>query len=129
MTAWQDSLRQVQGRIGPGAGRFLRWWRQSLLAKESRDVRRYLCSRRWWCGRVVRLLLRLRLHLRWLLLLLLLLMLVLLLRRRWCCRCCSCSFGQRGQDVIDICLRRLLRGSLRSGRLWLPTRICSRWHG
>ena len=32
MTAWQDSLRQVQGRIGPGAGRFLRWWRQSLLA-------------------------------------------------------------------------------------------------
>ncbi|WP_295577635.1 PilN domain-containing protein [Stenotrophomonas maltophilia] len=32
MTAWQDNLRQVQGRIGPGAGRFLRWWRQSLLA-------------------------------------------------------------------------------------------------
>jgi len=32
MTAWQDSLRQVQGQIGPGAGRFLRWWRQSLLA-------------------------------------------------------------------------------------------------
>ncbi|OBU66902.1 general secretion pathway protein GspL [Stenotrophomonas maltophilia] len=32
MTAWQDSLRRVQGRIGPGAGRFLRWWRQSLLA-------------------------------------------------------------------------------------------------
>ncbi|ECH9271846.1 general secretion pathway protein GspL, partial [Salmonella enterica subsp. enterica] len=32
MTAWQDSVRQVQGRIGPGAGRFLRWWRQSLLA-------------------------------------------------------------------------------------------------
>ncbi|KOQ66886.1 PilN domain-containing protein [Stenotrophomonas maltophilia] len=32
MTAWQDSLRQVQGQIGPGAGRFLRWWRHSLLA-------------------------------------------------------------------------------------------------
>ncbi|WMJ67784.1 PilN domain-containing protein [Stenotrophomonas sp. 24(2023)] len=32
MTAWQDSLRQVQGRIGPGAAHFLRWWRQSLLA-------------------------------------------------------------------------------------------------
>ncbi|WP_303637866.1 PilN domain-containing protein [Stenotrophomonas tuberculopleuritidis] len=32
MTAWQDSLRQVQGQVGPGAGRFLRWWRQSLLA-------------------------------------------------------------------------------------------------
>lgn len=32
MTAWQDSLRQVQGQLGPGAGRFLRWWRQSLLA-------------------------------------------------------------------------------------------------
>lgn len=32
MTAWQDSVRQVQGRIGPGLGHFLRWWRQSLLA-------------------------------------------------------------------------------------------------
>ncbi|HDS1104234.1 PilN domain-containing protein [Stenotrophomonas maltophilia] len=32
MTAWQDSLRQVQGRIGPGTGRFLRWWRHGLLA-------------------------------------------------------------------------------------------------
>jgi general secretion pathway protein L len=32
MTAWQDSLRQVQGRIGPGTGRFLRWWRNGLLA-------------------------------------------------------------------------------------------------
>ncbi|MEN4939816.1 MAG: PilN domain-containing protein [Stenotrophomonas sp.] len=32
MTAWRDSLVRARGRLSPGVGSSLRWWRQSLLA-------------------------------------------------------------------------------------------------
>jgi hypothetical protein len=32
MTAWRDSLVQARGRLAPGVGDGLRWWRRSLLA-------------------------------------------------------------------------------------------------
>ena len=32
MTAWRDSLVQARGRLAPGVGNGLRWWRRSLLA-------------------------------------------------------------------------------------------------
>jgi len=32
MTAWRDSLGGARGRVAPGVGSSLRWWRQSLLA-------------------------------------------------------------------------------------------------
>lgn len=32
MTAWRDSLVRARGRVSPGVGSSLRWWRQSLLA-------------------------------------------------------------------------------------------------
>jgi general secretion pathway protein L len=32
MTAWRDSLVQAKGRLAPGVGNGLRWWRRSLLA-------------------------------------------------------------------------------------------------
>ncbi|MGH8040144.1 MAG: PilN domain-containing protein [Stenotrophomonas sp.] len=32
MTGWRDSLVQARGRLAPGVGNGLRWWRRSLLA-------------------------------------------------------------------------------------------------
>lgn len=32
MTVWRDSLVQARGRLAPGVGNGLRWWRRSLLA-------------------------------------------------------------------------------------------------